>query len=324
MQLNAIVYVLVFVAAFLAAEGLLSLLGGARGRRREQTGARLKQLAARLTDPAASSAEGSLLRGLAGRGLLEWISNLIPARTKLDLLLYRAGSTTPASRFVGISLVIALGAFSATTVLLDSNAAGLVAALLGLIPLGLLMRQATRRMRLFEEQFPEALELMTRALRAGNSLSFAFQFAGEELPDPIGTEFGQVSEELKLGQDVTTALSNLTYRIDAGDLPYFATAILIQRETGGNLAELLDSLGYVIRERFKLFARIKSLTSVGRATANILGVWPLGLVGLLTLTGTTFIQSLWTTPQGHIMVAIAAGLIVLGYWLCRRAAIIEV
>jgi tight adherence protein B len=320
---ETIIYTLIFLAAFLAAEGFLSLLGGSVRQRREGAAQRLRKLAARLQSRDASGA--SLLRRGAGRrGLLKWLSWHTPGRRQLELLLYRAGSGTSVPRFIGTSLLVGFSALGAVTILLQSPALGLMASLLGFVPLALLSRRAHRRMRLFEEQFPEALELITRALRAGNSLGFAFQLAGQELPDPVGPEFALISEEIKLGQDLEVALSNLSYRIHAGDLPYFVTAILIQRETGGNLAELLSNLGYVVRERFKLFAKIKALTTVGRATANILGLWPLVLVGILTASGTAFIQRLWTTPEGHGMVAASAGLVGLGYWMCRRAAAIEV
>jgi tight adherence protein B len=322
MRIEAVVYILIFLTAFLAAEGVLALIGGRIWQRRERSARRLRQLAARLQPREFSGA--SLLRRTGARGLLHWLLHHAPGHGRLDLLLYRAGSGLSAPRFLGVSLIVALAAFSAVTVLLNSVGLGVMAALLGLVPLALLMRRAHRRMRMFEEQFPEALELMTRALRAGNSLGFAFQLAGQELPDPIGTELALVSEEIKLGQDLEMALGNLSYRINGGDLPYFVTAILIQRETGGNLAELLEKLGYVVRERFKLFAKIRALTTVGRATANILGLWPLLLVGILAGTGASFIQRLWTTPQGHVMIAVATGLVGLGYWLCRRAAIIEV
>jgi tight adherence protein B len=183
---------------------------------------------------------------------------------------------------------------------------------------------ASKRMRRFEEQFPEALELMTRALRAGHSLTFAFQLVGREMSDPIAPEFLQVSEEVKFGKELSLALSNLVYRVNAGDLSYFITAVMIQRETGGNLAELLDNLGYVIRERFKLFGKIRSLTAVGKATANILGAWPLLMVGLLYLVGADFVAVLWETPTGHILALGATMLVIIGYLLCRRAAEIRV
>jgi tight adherence protein B len=185
-------------------------------------------------------------------------------------------------------------------------------------------RLANKRMRRFEGQFPEALELMTRALRSGHSITFAFQLVGEEMPSPIGLEFTQVSEEIKLGQELRVALSNLAYRINVGDLPYFITAVMIQRETGGNLAELLENLGYVMRDRLKLFEKVRSLTAVGKATANILGAWPLLMVGLLSFAGADFVSLLWENPVGRVLSLGATILVVVGYVLCRRAAEIRV
>ena len=133
-----------------------------------------------------------------------------------------------------------------------------------------------------------------------------------------------LAEEVKFGQEIRVALATLTYRVGVDDLAYFSTAVLVQRETGGNLAELLDNLGYVIRDRFKLFGKVRSLTAVGKATANILGLWPLLMVGGLSLVGADFVHSLWETPTGRTLAGVGAVMVVVGYVLCRRAAEIRV
>ena len=112
--------------------------------------------------------------------------------------------------------------------------------------------------------------------------------------------------------------------MNVGDLPYFCTAVLIQRETGGNLAELLDTLGYVIRDRFKLFGKVRSLTAVGKATANILGIWPVLMVVGLMMVGADFVSMLWETETGRTLAGVALALMVLGYVLSLRAAQIRV
>ena len=193
-----------------------------------------------------------------------------------------------------------------------------------LIPIISVIRKGEKRRKQFEEQFPQALELVTRALRAGHSILFGFQLVGEEMGDPLGAEFTHLAEEIKLGKDLSDALANLAYRVDVADLAYFNTAVMIQRETGGNLAELLDNLGYVIRDRFKLFAKVRSLTAVGKWTANILGLFPLFMVGILTVMGAEFVSMLWKTPEGNMMAVAAAVLVISGYVLCLRAAQIDV
>ena len=200
--------------------------------------------------------------------------------------------------------------------------------LAGFLPFVHVARLRSKRMYAFEAQFPEALDLITRSMRAGHSLTFGFQMVGDELPDPIGSEFGQVAEEIKLGRDLRVALGNLVYRVEAGDLPFFITAITIQRETGGNLAEVLEKLSALIRERFALYGKVRALTAIGKASANLLASMPFLLVGLLYTCGgeggRSYVEPLYTTSAGMMLSAAAVGLVVIGYILCRRMAVIEV
>jgi tight adherence protein B len=200
--------------------------------------------------------------------------------------------------------------------------------LAGLLPLWHIGRLRANRMRKFEEQFPEALDLLTRAMRAGHSLTFGLQMVGDELPDPIGSEFAQVAEEIKLGRELRVALGNLVYRVEAGDLPFFVTAITIQRETGGNLAEVLEKLGSLIRDRFALYGKVHALTAIGKASANLLAMMPVMLVLLLYTCGgeggRAYVEPLFTSSTGMMMGAMALALVIVGYILCRRVAQIEV
>jgi tight adherence protein B len=120
------------------------------------------------------------------------------------------------------------------------------------------------------------------------------------------------------------ALANLSHRVDVADLPFFVTSIGIQRETGGNLTEILDKLGHVIRERFKLYGKVSAITAMGRASANLLAMWPFVMVGSLYVANRDYIAPLWETPGGLRLVMISAVLVVVGYLLCRRMAEIEV
>ncbi len=324
MTLQPFVYVLVFVAVFVAVEGVLLLLAGRRRSRKGPAARRLRALANRLQAPDLQADESLLRSSAPQQSLSARLYELLPGREALELRLYRAGISTSPLRFVAYSAALSIGGFTVGTILWPDLGIGVGLAFVGLLPWLQATRQASRRMKLFGEQFPEALELLTRALRAGHSLTFSFQLIGEEMPDPIAREFAHLAEEIKLGQDVRTALANLTYRINVGDLPFFSTAVLVQRETGGNLADLLDNLGYVIRDRFKLFGKIQSLTAVGKVTANILGLWPILTIGGLMMVGADFVSILWTTSAGHLLAAIALVLVSIGYVLCRRSAIIEV
>ncbi len=161
-------------------------------------------------------------------------------------------------------------------------------------------------------------------MRAGHSLTAGLQMVGQEIADPVGTEFSHVAEEVKLGQDVRQALAGVAYRIDTPDLPFFITAITIQRETGGNLAEVLEKLGHVIRERFKLYGKVRALTAIGRASANLLAVWPVVMVAGLYAVNPGYVAPLWEDEQGHLMVFAAVVLVIVGFLIARRMAVIKV
>jgi tight adherence protein B len=317
-------YVLIFLATLLAVEGLYFLVQGRRSGRQASVQRRLRRLASGLQAPE-GRAEESLLRRSAGKGsFLDSVSEALPRAEKLDLLLYRAGSPLTSQRFMVLSAGVALGGWILGSVFFRDPVVPLLLLGLGFLPLLYFKRLARKRLGHFEEQFPEALDLLTRAMRAGHSLMTGLQMVGQELPDPVGTEFSHVAEEIKLGHDVRSALAGLAYRVNTPDLPFFVTAISIQRETGGNLAEILDKSGYVIRERFKLYGKVRALTSIGRASANILAVWPLVMVGGLYVVNRDYVAPLWETSSGHMLIYASLALVIIGYVVCRRMAVIEV
>jgi len=321
-------YVLIFLAAFLLVEGLSMISAGRRSGTQTAARDRLRKIAIGIQDPDVQS-EDSILRARkqAGKGWLDLVS-LLPGGLQLERRLYQAGLTWTPTQFVVLSLCLGVGSWLMASIFLSRVDTTLPFVLVGFLPLWQVYRLRTKRMRQFEEQFPEALDLVTRAMRAGHSLTLGFQMVGEELPDPIGPEFGQVAEEVKLGQEYKVALSNLVYRVEAGDLPFFATAIMIQRETGGNLAEVLDKLGTLIRDRFALYGKVRALTAIGRASANLLACMPLVIVLMLYTCGgdggRSYVEPLYTTVPGYMLSAAAAALVLIGYVVCLRMAKIEV
>lgn len=322
--MDILIYVIVFLATFLAVEGVVGLIRGG-GRDRSVLQARLKRLSKDLRAPdqdAAGAGEGSVLRDVSNTLLDRFVDGL-PNSESMQLLIYRAGVAYQPRRLVMTSLALGAAGLLGTSLAFYGPLA-LTGAALGLLPFMQLKRAAAKRMAAFESGFPDALELLARALRAGHSLNFGFQMVGEELPDPLGTEFAHVAEEIKFGQDVSTALRNLAYRINVDDVPFFVTAIAIQRETGGNLTEILDKLGYVIRERFKLYGKVRAITSMGRMTANLLAFWPLIMVGALYSVNPGLVEPLWLTPEGHTMVMVCVGLVVIGYVICIKMSEIKV
>jgi tight adherence protein B len=322
--MNPIFYVLGLIAAVLAFEGLREVLSGRTTRGSASARKRLRQMTKRLQAPSQSH-EDTLLRVKAtGANLFERLLESIPGRQELELRIYRAGLSTRPERFFVLS-----GALTAAGVLLGlaffhHPGMAILLAFAGLLPWLHLSQLQARRLAKFEQQFPDALDLLIRALRAGHSLTSGFVMVGKELPDPIGSEFSHVADEVQLGQTMRNALANLCYRVNSPDLPFFITAVSIQQETGSNLAEVLENLASVMRERFKLFGKVRALTATGRASANILVAWPAVMVGALYFANPDYIAPLWEEPVGHVLVMISVAMVAVGYVLCRKMATIRV
>jgi tight adherence protein B len=216
-------------------------------------------------------------RGLE-EGRFAWLSF-----KSLKRLRIQSGVVMAMPKFLGITTFVALvlcafGAFKTG----DNLYAALAFPFLSLLlPFLVLRRMRKKRHKLFGTQLPEALDLMTRGLKAGHPVPVALSMVGRELPDPIGTEFGLVADEITYGADMVTALSNMYDRVGQEDLPLFITAVSIQTSTGGNLREILDGLSKVIRERGKLRRKIRAISSEGRASAYILTAVPCLLMAVL-------------------------------------------
>ncbi len=162
-----------------------------------------------------------------------------------------------------------------------------------LVPILVLKFLRGRRRKAFGAQFPDAIDIIVRSLRAGHPVPIAITMVGRELPDPVGTEFGVVADEITYGADLETAMRNLFYRVGQEDLPLFVTAVAIQGSTGGNLSEILENLSAVIRQRFKMRRKIRALASEGRASAMILSSLPIAMFGIIQFVAPDFYASVW-------------------------------
>ena len=200
----------------------------------------------------------------------------------------------------------------------------LIGLLLGLAPFGFVMHKRSRRFARFEEDLPEALDLMVSGLRAGNSLVSALRLVALESPDPIGTEFRICFDEQNYGLDLRTAMENLVARVPLQDLRIIVTAILIQKESGGNLAEVLDKASYLIRERFRLKRQVRVHTAQGRLTGWILTLLPVVLGIALYLISPETISVLWTRPIGVKLLYTSAGMTIAGALIIRKIVNMEV
>ena len=192
------------------------------------------------------------------------------------------------------------------------------------LPYGYAAHRRTKRFDHFEELFPQAIDTLARAVRAGHAFTTALELISSEVPEPIAGEFRKLFEEQKFGLPVRDALVNLTERVPLVDVKFFVTAVMLQRETGGNLAEILDNLSYVIRERFKIMRQVRVFTAQGRLTMLLLMGMPPLIVVVMQTMNPSFIYPLFHEPLGHILVVIGVTLQTIGYFVIRRVITIQV
>lgn len=255
-------------------------------------------------------------------GLLEAAFSRI---TNIRLLLEQADVEMAPTNFVMIMLGLA-GGSSAISVAarVPLVLVPLVALTLSSIPLFWLLYKRKARRAAFAKQLPEALELIARALRAGHSLASGFQLVGDEMADPIGKEFNRVFEEQNLGVPLEQALSAMSDRVPNLDLRFFATAVILQRQTGGDLAEILDKIGSLIRERFKIYGAIQALTGEGRLSGVVLLALPPVLFLVMLKLNYDYVMILFRDPMGTKLLVGALVLQLVGALVIRKIVNIKV
>jgi tight adherence protein B len=198
------------------------------------------------------------------------------------------------------------------------------ACLLGSLPYLYVLRAGSKRLRQLEEQFPEVLDFLARSMRAGHAFSVSLEMMAEESPDPVGAEFRKVSRELNLGSPIEVALNSLAQRVPLLDVRFFVSAVLLQRETGGNLAEILTKLAYVIRERFRLKGQVRAASAHGRLTAIILSVMPIITMLALMVVAPAYLPSMAADKDGRYLIIGALMGQLLGYLWMRKIINIKV
>lgn len=243
----------------------------------------------------------------------------------LQRFLSQADMKIRAGKFLLVCLLVAAGCGLLVLLLSRSPLLAVVAAALGIfVPFLYVSTKRTRRFHAFEALFPEAIELLGRAVRAGHAFTTALELIANELSEPVSGEFRKLFEEQKFGLPIREALLNLAERVPIVDVKFFVTAVMLQRESGGNLAEILDKLSYVIRERFKILRQVRVYTAQGRLTMLILMALPPMLVVLLMFVNREFISVLWTDPIGHVLLAIGVVFQTIGFLLIRKIIHIQV
>jgi tight adherence protein B len=288
------------------AEGRLDKLVGRGGRRDSSADMLLKQA----------------MQDVDKQTLLDAIT---PAILNYTRYFEQADTTVRPSTLFGASLLAGIaGGFLSAVIARTIYVAPVGAAILFAVPWIWLWLKRKRRLGKFAAQLPDAMELVARALRAGHSLSAGMHVVAEEMPLPISKEFGRVYEEQNLGISLEEALKSLAERVPNLDLRFFCTAVQIQRQTGGDLAEILDKIGYVVRERYKILGQVKALTGEGRLSGLVLIVMPFGLFLFMLHTKYDYIQMLWTDDLGIKMSIFALILQVLGAIVIKKIVDIKV
>jgi tight adherence protein B len=256
------------------------------------------------------------------KSLLEALTPNIPS---LQKLIMQADAHIKASTLMGIGFVLGVLGFSGSWLMgVKLYLAPIAGVAVFVVPFAWLLHKRWRRLKTFAAQLPDALELVGRALRAGHSLAAGMHVVAEEMPSPIADEFNRVYEEQNLGIPIEDSLKNICDRVPNLDLRFFVTSVLVQRQTGGDLAEILDKIGYVIRERFRILGQVKALTAEGRLSGVILIALPFLLFLIMLHIKYDYIEKLWTHPLGVKMALSALVMQLLGALIIRKIVNIKV
>ena len=314
--------VLAFAATVLLLESLYLLWNANKSPEARKLEQRLRSLASGET----ASDETRILK----RRLLDDAPTLqrlllgAPRLRQLDRMIEQSGMQMTVSRLALISLATLIGVYLLLAIVLPAVVAVVIACGAATLPYLYVQRRRLQRLGKLERQLPDALDLIGRALRAGHAFATGLKMAGEEMPEPIAGEFRLTHEEINFGVSLQQALLNMTSRTPSTDLRFFVVAVLIQRETGGNLTEVLANLAMLMRERFKLLEKVRVLAAEGKLSAWILTVLPFALAGLINIINPSFLSVLWKDPMGLKMIGVALGMMFLGALWMRRIIRIHV
>ena len=293
--------------------------------KRREVAKRLKPVLSEM-DTATRARSDSIVRQFEGEAtLLGELFGSFPGVARTEALIREARVEWRPESFFLLSVGLALGVGGAVWLLSDLFLLALLAAVIGAAsPYIYLRRKAIRRLREFEEEFPEAIELLTRAIRAGHPLASGMRMVGDEGPPVVAEEFRQTFEEQRFGLPFNDALLGMVDRVDLVDVRIFAIAVLIQREVGGNLAEILDNLAETIRGRFYIRRQLRVYTAQGRMSGYALAALPI-VVGFITfLLDPDYLGLLFSTTMGRLMVITAVMLQVMGVFWIRKIINIDI
>lgn len=310
--------VFLFAASVLAIEATYLWWMGTHGAAARRIARRLQVMSG---SPGRSGERISILkqRPYSHNAVLDRILHRIAPAHRIDALLVQSGTGTTVARFLAWSLGCMAAAGLVSLVWPLPTTLRVLIALLGLcVPWFLLRRARQRRLLRIEQQLPDAADFIARALRAGHSFSNVLQIVGNELAEPLSGEFRIAREEINYGVPMNEALHGMAERIPLTDLRYLITAVLIQRESGGNLAEILGNISQIIRARLKLVAHVRVLSAEGRMSAVILTLLPFAVLGMMVMLNPKYISLLWTDPKGMRMVWCGLVMMLVGILWMRK------
>jgi tight adherence protein B len=309
------------VAGWMTATHLPEFLAG---RRMQQ---RLRDVSSAAPDAPGDAAEPTVVKQ-KDKGPLPGVDRLVAGTrlgSRLSKLIEQSGVRTSPSAMAVISIGVAAAVAFLSMIFVRQPFAPIVAGLIGvMVPTLFLMQRRSARLKKFEEQFPEALDLLSRAIRAGHAFQTAMSMVASELKEPVGPEFKKTFDQQNFGLPLRDSLNELALRINILDVRFFVTAVLIQRESGGNLAEILDNLAHVVRERFKIRRQVRVHTAHGRFTGYVLLALPGALGTALSFINPEHMHMLFNEHMGQMMLMGAIVMQTIGFIWIRQVIKIEV
>ena len=289
-----------------------------------------RQIRSMLRSAEASPAEQrnpDLLRPAEVEDFLSKMLSRFQFMDRLDLILEQSGKSWTSSKLIMISWVTCgAGLLLGLKIhLISAQISGILFGALGAsVPLLIVLRKRAKTIKAFEEQFPEALDFLSRSMRAGHGFTIALEMLGADSPDPLGSAFRRVSNELQLGSSLEVALGKLMLLVPLVDVRFFTSSVILQQETGGNLGEILTKLDHIIRERFRVKGQVKAASAHGRITGLVLVLMPAAVAVLMMIITPRYLNDLVADKTGRMLVYGAIGGQVVGYFVIRKIVNIKI
>jgi len=316
--------ILLFVAVALALEGAYEYWNSRHGPIARRVDSRIRAVSAggHVSKERLSILKSRMLANSTG---LAALLGRVPRVHAVDLFLQQSGLTWTVARLFGTCavlplIVLLMGTLFAVPLVFTAIGAALSA----MLPVVYVQHRRNKRIRQLERQLPDVCDMLARALRSGHAFTGAIDMVGTEFAEPMSGEFRITFDEINYGVSISDALANLATRVPIRDLRYFVIAVVIQRETGGNLSEVLEGIASLIRERFKLFDKVRVLSAEGKMSGWVLGLLPFGTGALMMLANPGFLDVLWTDPAGIKLVGVVLVSMVAGMFWMRHIVRIRV